>query len=99
MLVLSEKGVVPDGVAKTADFGGEIVNLLETKLECIRDVMIMCVVVVELDRARIHVAILGTPTLGHGLVVLEHRRLKVHVFRAHDQNVLFKTLLRERGEK
>ena len=61
MSVLCEEGIVLDRVAEAADLLGELVSAVVHQVEGLGDIIILCLVVIELDRARVDIAVLHLP--------------------------------------
>lgn len=65
--MLSEQSIVLDGVAKAADFFSQVVSAIVHQVNCLRDLLVLCLIMVELDRAWVDIAILHFPGVQIGL--------------------------------
>ena len=61
MSVLCEEGVVLDRVAQATDLLSELVSAVIHQVEGLSDIIVLSLVVIELDRARIDIAVLHLP--------------------------------------
>lgn len=67
MAMLSEQSIVLDGVAKAADLFSQVVSAIVHQVNCLGDLLVLSLIMVELDRAWVHIAILRFPSVQIGL--------------------------------
>ena len=65
--MLSEQSIVLNGVAKTADLFSQVVSAIVHQVNCLSNLLVLRLVMVELDRAWVHIAILHFPGVQIGL--------------------------------
>ena len=99
MSVLCEEGIVLDRVAEAADLLGELVSAVIHQVEGLGDIIILCLVVIELDRARVDIAVFHLPDTQLVFEGLELRAIEEEILGSHDQISALKAFLRVRAKQ
>ena len=99
MSVLCEEGIVLDRVAEAADLLGELVSAVIHQVEGLGDIIILSLVVIELDRARVDIAVFHLPDTQLVFEGLELRAIEEEILGSHDQISALKAFLRVRAKQ
>ena len=80
-------------MAETTDFLGQVVSTVEHQMESLGDLAILSLMMIELDRARVHIAVDPLPGAHFGLESLELDTRQEQVLRTHHKVSALEALL------
>ena len=99
MTVLRKQRVVLDRVAQATDLLSQVVRVVEHQVDGLGDFTVLLLVVGELDRARVDVAVDPLPGAHLLLERLELDARQAEILRTHDQVSALKALLGVRSDE
>ena len=99
MSVLSEEGIVLDGVTEATNLLGELVSAVIHQVEGLGDVIILSLVVIELDRAGVDIAVFHLPGTQIVFEGLELGAGEVEILGSNDQVSALKAFFRVRAKQ